>query len=346
VLKLHKITAAFVIWMSTLAPALAAETNRETRAELIAGAKADAGPETELDREFKRLLAQDDTAQEEAARLTEEASHPTDLAVAPSSAALGRQISERMKTVRDDYESFLKRHPDHARAHLAFGSFLNDLGDEKNAIDHYEISRRLDPKNPAVWNNLAGAYAHFGPVTNSFPYYEEAIRLNPNESTYYHNFGTLVFLFRRDATNYFKCTETEVFDKALALYRKGLELEPDDFNLAADYAQTYYGIFPARNLSTDAAKTVQARLGTQALSAWTNAIRLAPDIAARQGVLIHFARWNIKLGRIDDARTNLADVNLPELVDLRERVAKSIPGFTAATNAAATSTPTNPVKAN
>ena len=50
----------------------------------------------------------------------------------------------------------------------------------------------LNPKDPAVYNNLAEIYAHHGPVKKAFEYYEKAIQLNPEEPLYYHNFGTVV----------------------------------------------------------------------------------------------------------------------------------------------------------
>ena len=48
---------------------------------------------------------------------------------------------------------------------------------------------RLDPKNPAAWNNLASVYGHHGPMAKAFEYYTKAIELNPGESVYYHNLG-------------------------------------------------------------------------------------------------------------------------------------------------------------
>ena len=73
-------------------------------------------------------------------------------------------------------------------------AFLNDIGDEEGAKVQYENSRQLDPKNPAVWNQLANYYGEYGGLTNAFADYTEAIRLDPTEPVYYQNFATTVYL--------------------------------------------------------------------------------------------------------------------------------------------------------
>jgi tetratricopeptide (TPR) repeat protein len=106
--------------------------------------------------------------------------------------------------------------------HLAYGSFLNDIGDEDASVQfENETARQLDPKNPAAWNNLANYYGEHGPITNAFIYYAKAIELNPNEPVYYQNFATTVYLYRKDAREFYGITEQQVFDKALALYQQG-----------------------------------------------------------------------------------------------------------------------------
>src|SRR5262249_44520093 len=142
--------------------------------------------------------------------------------------SLRARIRQRFETVKKAYQDFLQRNPKHARAELAYGSFLNDIGEEGLAREHWEKGRDLDPSNPAGWNNLANWYGHNSPVTNAFKCYEKAIELNPNESLYYWNFATTTYLFRHDATNYFRITEAQVFDKAMALYHKALELDPEN----------------------------------------------------------------------------------------------------------------------
>ena len=168
----------------------------------------------------------------------------------------------------------------------------------------------MDPKDPAIWNNLANYHGHNGSVTKAFDYYAKAIELNPNETVYYHNFGTTVFLFRKDAMEHYHITEQQVFDKALELYAQAIKLDPTDFPLATDVARTYYGIKPPRT--------------EEALRSWTNALSLAHDEIEREGVYIHFARIKTHAGRFSEARAHLNAITNEMYADLKKTLTRSL----------------------
>jgi tetratricopeptide (TPR) repeat protein len=225
-------------------------------------------------------------------------------------AGLQHRVNERFDEMKQRYQTYLRNHPDSARGYLAYGSFLNDIGEEDNARAQYENSRLLDPKNPAVWNQLANYYGEYGGLTNAFVYYAEAIRLDPTEPVYYQNFATTVYLFRKDAETYWGITESQVFDKALDLYRQAMKLEPDNLVLASDYAECYYGIKPLR--------------ATDALMAWTNCLNLSKDDNEREGVLLHLARVKIAAGRFTEAEDQLNSITNPVFGDMRHRLERSL----------------------
>lgn len=223
---------------------------------------------------------------------------------------LNQRIRARFDLVRQAYKDFLVKYPKSARGHLAYGTFLNDLGEEDAGAAEYEISKGLDPTNPAVWNNLANYYGEYSPVTNAFAYYAKAIELNPSEPVYYQNFATTVYLFRHDATNFYNLTEPQVFDKSLALYRQAMRLAPEDLPLATDYAQSFYGIKPLRT--------------NDALVAWTNALNLTHNEVEREGVYIHLARVKISAGRFDEAQQALNVITNATLADMRKRLERNL----------------------
>ncbi len=225
-------------------------------------------------------------------------------------AALNKKIHDRFGGVRHDYEIFLRNHPDSARGFLAYGSLLNDIGDEDGAKVQYENSRQLDPKNPAVWNQLANYYGEYGGLTNAFAYYTEAIRLDPAEPVYYQNFATTVYLFRKDAREFYGINEQQVFDKALGLYRQAMQLAPDDLVLATDYAESYYGIKPMRT--------------NDAIAAWTNCLTICKDENEREGVLLHLARVKIATGFFDEAQAHLDAVTNRAFSDMKKRLERSM----------------------
>src|ERR1035438_7105017 len=228
----------------------------------------------------------------------------------PAIAEFNQRIKARLEVQKHGYASFLRNHPDSARGYLAYGSFLNDIGDEDGAKVQYENSRQLDPKNPAVWNQLANYYGEYGGLTNAFAYYTEAIRLDPTEPTYYQNFATTVYLFRKDAREFYGIGEQQVFDKALGLYQQAMKLAPDSLVLAADYAESYYGIRPLRT--------------NDALVAWTNCLNICKDENEREGILVHLARTKIAACMFTEAQAHLDAITNRAFADMKQRLEKMI----------------------
>jgi len=279
-----------------------------------------------VEKEFKQLMEADDAAQAEVDQWIQDNQKFAAQGAGEPNADLNKRILARFDATRKAYDDFLVRHPGHARAHLAYAGFLQDIQDEDAALPHMEKSRELDPRNPAAWNNLANYYGHYGDVKKAFEYYAKAIELNPAEPVYFHNFGTTVYLFRKDAKEFYNINEQQVFDKALDLYAKAMKLSPDDFPLAHDVAQTYYGIKPLR--------------AEEALKSWTNALAIAHDDIERQGVYLHFARLNWMTGRTKEARTYLNSVTNAMYAELKKRIERNLERNYLETNAPPEPAPT------
>ena len=269
-----------------------------------------ADPNDPVEKEYQKLLETDDAAQEEVDKWIRDETAFRERGAGLPDATLRARIEQRLKAVRDTYDIFLRRHPDHARAHLAYGSFLMETHEEEQAVNQMEKARELDPKNPAAWNNLANYYGHRSPVKKAFEYYAKAIELNPKEAVYYQNLATTVFLFRPDAMEFYKIDEPQVFDKALDLYRKAMTLDPDNFVLASDYAMSYYGIKPMRT--------------GDAIAAWESALKIASNDKEREGVYIHLARIKLDAARFEEVHRLLNNVTNEMYVSLKNRLLRNL----------------------
>ena len=263
-----------------------------------------------IEKEYKKLMEDDDAAQAEVDEWITDNEKAAAKGAGVPSADLKRRIRERFDPIRKAYDDFVTRHPDHARARVAYGSFLGDLHDDDGAREQWEKALALNPKDPAVYNNLANLYSSGEPVKKAFEYYAKAIELNPQEPVYYHNFGTTVYLFRKDAMESYAITEQQVYDKALELYSKALKLDPSNFPLASDVAQTYYGIKPLRT--------------EDALKAWTNTLALAHDEMEREGVYLHLARIKLAAERFAEARAHLTAVTNDMYGVLKKRLTHNL----------------------
>jgi tetratricopeptide (TPR) repeat protein len=299
------LTAVFAL-SSALSVAIAA-TNLSVQGKAI-GTKP--VPEDTVEKEYQQLLEDDDAAQADVDKWITENQALAAKGVGKSDADMTRRILDRFDPIKKHYEDFIRRHPEHAKIRVAYGSFLNDIHDEQGAQEQWEKGRELDPKNPAVWNNLANHYGHDGEVKKAFEYYAKAIELNAEEPIYYHNFGTTVYLFRKDAKEFYNITEQQVFDKAMDLYAKAIKLDPTNFPLSSDIAQTYYGIKPLRV--------------ADALRAWTNTLAIAHDEVEREGVYLHLARIKLAAERFDEARMHVNAVTNTMYNDLKQRLTRNL----------------------
>jgi len=96
----------------------------------------------------------------------------------------------------------------------------------------------------------------------------------------------------------------------LELYRKALKLDPDNFALAQDLAQSYYGIKPLR--------------ADDALAAWNYTLKIAKDDVQREGVYVHLARVQLNSGQFEDARRNLSLVTNDVYQVLKSRLTRNL----------------------
>src|SRR5579862_6515526 len=141
--------------------------------------------------------------------------------------------------VNRDFLAFVHRHSRYGGGYAAYGDFLLGHYDEPGARAQLEKALDFDRTNATVYNDLANIYGHRGDVKEAFNYYAKATALNSNEPVYYQNFATTVFLFRKDAREYYDINEQQVFDKAMLLYSNAMRLDPTNFAMAADVARSY-----------------------------------------------------------------------------------------------------------
>lgn len=259
---------------------------------------------------YQKILEVDDAAQAEVDRWIRDNTAFAGQGAGVSQSDLNKRIRDRLAPVRREYEDFLRDYPNHARARVAYGSFLGDTGDEDGAREQWQKALDLDPKNPAIYNNLANIYSHSGPVKKAFEFLDKAIELNPREPVYYHNLGTITYLFRKDAQEHYQVSQDEIFAKAFQFYSNAMRLDPGNFPLASDVAQTYYGITPMRT--------------EDALQAWTNAFAIANDQIERDGVNLHFGRIKLMAGRFDEARAHIQTVTNAMYTDLKARLLRNV----------------------
>lgn len=207
---------------------------------------------------------------------------------------LSARMEHRINTVSAAFTEFLARYPEHSEATALQAAFREDMATNLEAIRRWEEERSELPDSPAPWNRLAHHLTHVGRIVDAFACFEKSLELAPREADYFFDYATALLLYRNEATSHYKLTESELFDRVLITYRRGMKLQPDDYQLAADYANTFYMIRPARP--------------AEGLSAWEGALKLATTESQRDEVRLHLARYSITSGKLGIARLYLDQV--------------------------------------
>ncbi len=148
------LSLALLIWLAA-GVRLRAGTN-DPPATVSAPAKpAVAQSPEQIQKEYQKLLADDDAAQAEVDQWIQENRKFAEKGAGVPEAELRQRIEVRLAPVRKAYEDFLQRHPNHVRALLAYGSLLNDLQDDIGTAMQWEKARELDPKRKVAKVNAA-----------------------------------------------------------------------------------------------------------------------------------------------------------------------------------------------
>jgi tetratricopeptide (TPR) repeat protein len=284
-----------------------------------------------VEKEYREIMAADDEAQDEVDKWIQDDQKFTGTGLNLGSLTLRSRVMQRFEPIRKRYEDFLQRNPHHVKARVAYGSFLNDLGEEELGVSQWLKARDLDPTFPAVWNNLGNYYGGNGEPKKAFECFDKALSLSSNQAVYYQNLATTSYLFRNEAMEYYKLSEAQIERHVMDLYGKALALDPKNFSLATEVAQTYYGFKPAVTNETETSRRALAVHYDAALRAWQSALQLAHDEIEREGIYIHLARVNIMAGHPDEARRHLLLITNTMYEVAKDRLQRKLE--TAATNA-------------
>lgn len=156
------------------------------------------------------------------------------------------------------------------------------------------------------WNDWGNEYSRTGPMTNMFICFLNATRIMPHEPVYHQNLATGLFMYRKDAKEFFGVNEEQVFSMALREYRKARILDPENYELAKELALVHYGVRPFR--------------AEEALTEWNHVLTLAQKNsgASLDEVYLNLGRVNFMAARYSEAQKWLLKVKAPEYEEMRD----------------------------
>lgn len=246
----------------------------------IAGAAGAVATAAELAPELQHLeqLANDEAALSKAVRDFDKQQVAAALAESDSATELAKQgkkdeaktaqanAAAKINLVRQAYEYLLKSYPKNARAHNYYGELLYDqYGDDATALTHWNLATSLDPNLSAAYNNLGIHYCHTGQYQLGLDAYDRALAIDPEHPDYLFNLAQAYLIYSTQIIDLRHWKKAKVYKEAMKLSKKTVEVSPQDYTLAQDYANNFYA---AENFGVKAN-------WTQAAEAWQAARKLA-----------------------------------------------------------------------
>ena len=184
-------------------------------------------------------------------KLTEIRKERGDLPVAPKS---GEEIggidirSQREKAMRYTrrgefeqaakiYEQLIESMPEDHRSVAAIAKLYTKQEMHEEAISTWQALLKIDPENTQYWSELVDAYRAAGMSPEALEILQRLIAENPSAAYY----AQLALVYMGD----------QRFDDAVAAYRKGIELDPNNWQMYKDLGQLY-----TQTGDLDAAETI------------------------------------------------------------------------------------------
>jgi tetratricopeptide (TPR) repeat protein len=213
-------------------------------------------------------------------------------------------VQWQKRRVEVGYQQFLRRHPDHARAMVAYGCYLYEEDHEPEAVKLWQRAVATDPGLAVAHNNLGEHFSHHGHADAALQYFDKARQLAPIVAMYHYNWATVCSLFRRDAERVYGWDEDEIFRQSLVAFRWARELAPQNYTFANAYACTFLLM---RHPDWD-----------EAHAAWLYCLGLPTEEAERQFNYGRLSRVCMHLGRVDEAQQWIDRMTDGQVSSMRE----------------------------
>jgi tetratricopeptide (TPR) repeat protein len=194
------------------------------------------------------------------------------------------------------YEDYLRAFPDQAVGYASYALLLDHpiIDERRRSTALFLRANQLNPEMALVKNQLGNHLAEDGKPLEAVNYYLAAIRLEPKESLYHYQLGTLLAEARDDFLKSGEWAREKLDAALISAFREAMNLAPDNWRYAYRFGLAFYD--------------VDQPDWAEALGFWQSfESRVKPGIE-QQTCRIHQARIHLARGERDRARAILETV--------------------------------------
>jgi len=198
-----------------------------------------------------------------------------------------RRVTERRDRLRAAYEQALQRYPQNALLHTYYGEVLYDFYHEVDgAMREWHLAISFDPDVAPAHNNLGMELCHTGSYATGVHHLDTARELDPKNPAYLFNLVQIYLIHGPQVSQIRGWDKDKVYNEAMKLSRKAVQLRPDSFDYLQDYAVNF---FAGENFGVDVN-------WKRAAAAWEAARAHAPGVDQRFYTWLNEARAWIRHG--------------------------------------------------
>ena len=219
---------------------------------------------------------------------------------------LDRRINELLQS----YRTYLLDQPSDVSAYILYGKLLRRVRENEQAFNAFLKADELDPQIAVVKQQIGNHLAEEGKGKAALSFYLQAVDLEPSIPIYHFSLGQLIHEFRSEFIKSGIFTRDALEREMLKAFGKAVELEPDNFDYQMRLGESYYDL-----ASPD---------WKSALIHWNRLRQSTTTLLQKEILDLHSARALGKLGRTDEAKALLVQVQTAALQGSKKQVIDEI----------------------
>ncbi len=203
--------------------------------------------------------------------------------------------------IKEAYVLGLTHFSGSALLHTFYGELLYDhLGQQHEAVKHWEEAVRLDKAYARAQNNLGMFYLHVGRYEEGLACMDAALEAEPGNPDWWFN---MVQIYLTNFTQVMKIRgwdRAKVYEEAMRMSERALALSPHDYQLMYDHALNHF-LADRFGVAPD---------WVRAARAWQEACKRARNDSQRFECTLNEARVHLRAGNSGRARECLEQARI------------------------------------